>query len=189
MLPPPWVLCWHIRICRGTTCGRICIKLVLVKIFWWTFFCLLAVLQMNPLESKQKTLQQYFILRIIPPSDEKRKKHQKLSTVGSSSDLSVSSQGVNYVYAIIHRVHYVRIVWMINWKNICNPYTNYTATIICFTHQNWKQWCPSLSTCMKKNFSMHFRLPGRLMRPDHLYAGQNEGLWNWTVTLQDTGPG
>ena len=21
----PWVLCWHIRMCRGTTCGEICI--------------------------------------------------------------------------------------------------------------------------------------------------------------------
>ncbi len=46
------------------------------------------------MESKQKTLQQYSILRIIPPSDKKRKKLQKFSTVGSSFDLNVSSQGV-----------------------------------------------------------------------------------------------
>ncbi len=95
MLPPPWVLCWHIRICRVTTHGRICIKLVLVKIFWWNSFCLFAVLQRNPLETKQKTLKQYFIPGMIAPSDEKMKKHQKLSTVGLPFDLNVSSQGVN----------------------------------------------------------------------------------------------
>ncbi len=50
------------------------------------------------MESKQKMLQQYFILKMIPPSDEKRKKHQKLSTVGSSFDLNVSSQGVNSTF-------------------------------------------------------------------------------------------
>ncbi len=65
------------------------------KDFLMNIFCFLAVLQRNTLESKQKTLQQYFKLRIIPPSDEKRKKHQKLGTVGSSFDLNVSSQGVN----------------------------------------------------------------------------------------------
>ncbi len=46
------------------------------------------------MEIKQKTLQQYFIQRKIPTSDEKREKHQKLSTVGSSFDFNVSSQGV-----------------------------------------------------------------------------------------------
>ena len=38
------------------------------------------------------------MLRIVPPSDEKGKKHQKLSTVGSSFDLNVSSQGVKQQY-------------------------------------------------------------------------------------------
>ncbi len=68
----PWVLCWHIRICRGTTRETICIKLVLVKIFWWTFFCLFAVLQTNPLESK---VNRKYCNNIL---------YQKLSTVGSS---------------------------------------------------------------------------------------------------------
>ncbi len=53
------------------------------KDFLMDFFCLLTVLQRNQLESKQKTLQQYFILRIIPPSDEKRKK----TTIAQHSEL------------------------------------------------------------------------------------------------------
>ncbi len=106
----PWVLCWHIRICHYVATPLSAVltytymswyylwgnlhKIGSSKDFWWTFFCLLAVLQRNPLESKQKTLQQYFIQRIIPPLDKKGKKHQKLSTLRSSFDLNVSSQGV-----------------------------------------------------------------------------------------------
>ncbi len=106
----PSVLCWHIRICHYVATPLSAVltytymswyhlwgnlhKIGSSKDFLMNCFCVLAVLQRNPLESKQKTLHQYFILRIIPPLEEKRKKHQKLSTVGSSFDLNVSSQGV-----------------------------------------------------------------------------------------------
>ena len=35
------LLWWHTRICHGTIFGKKCVKLVLVKIFWWFFACLL----------------------------------------------------------------------------------------------------------------------------------------------------
>ncbi len=95
MLPPPWVLCWHIHICRGTIRGKICIKLVPLKIFWMNFFCLVAVFskgihwKVNRKHCNNISYWDWYPLQM------KRKKHQKLSAVGLSFDLNVSSQGVN----------------------------------------------------------------------------------------------
>ncbi len=98
---PPWVLCWHTCVCRGTTCRKICVKLVLVKIFWWTFFCLLAVLLRNPIKSKEKTLQLYFTLWFTSLSEKRQKKHHKLSTGGSSFHFKSALKGlINLLFII-----------------------------------------------------------------------------------------
>ncbi len=95
---PPWVLCWHIRICKNSWYYSWYMswyylwenlhKIGSDKDILMNVFCLLAVLQRNPLESKQKTLQQLSILRIIPPSDEKKGKNtaEVAVVVGRTND-------------------------------------------------------------------------------------------------------
>ncbi len=58
------------------------------------FFLFACWLQRNQLKGKLKTLQQYFTLRVMSPSDKNYVKHQKLSTGGWSLDFNVSSQEV-----------------------------------------------------------------------------------------------
>ncbi len=107
---PPWVLCWHTRICRGTTCRKICVKLVLVRIFLWTFF--VCVLFYWGIQSKVKskpcvvlgtrrvmTIATIFHTLIHIPMRKKTEKTPKAQHRGFVLSFKVSTQGV-YINAL-----------------------------------------------------------------------------------------
>ncbi len=107
----PWVLCWHIRICH-------CVATPLSAVLTYTYmswyylwgklhkigsskdflmnFVLFACCFAKESTGKQtENIATIFHTKNNTPFRWKRKKHQKLSTVGWSFDLNVSSQGVN----------------------------------------------------------------------------------------------
>ncbi len=99
-------------------------KISSTKDFWMNLFCLLAVSQRNPLKNKQKTLQQYtsITLRMISILAKRQKKHQKLSTGGSSVDLTPTvseihpmTTGQGQEYHILNDHHNPQNAQMFNW--------------------------------------------------------------------------
>ena len=95
MVCSPLVLLWHIRICCGICRTKTGVKLVLVKIFQRTFFCLFA-LKWAFAEKKTKDVFKTILHDSWHPFLKKktRKNPKNLSTGGLTSHIKWSTQGV-----------------------------------------------------------------------------------------------